>query len=344
MRIQHAARASKQPAALCALGLALLLALFLSACNGTASSGASSGTVDSGQLKIVASIFAPYDFARTIVDNEADVSMLVPPGAETHSFEPTPADIIMLNEADVLIYVGGESDAWLEKIIASLDNPDLVLIQLTDLVDAVFEETLEGMDTSGEEAADPAADADAAADEQNTREIDEHVWTSLRNAQVIVSSLAESFSTLDAEHAKTYIKNAEAYNAQLASLDERISTIVENGQRTTLVFGDRFPFRYFADDYGLECYAAFPGCSTAVDTSPKTITFLINKVVDEDIPVVFFRELSDERIAHTIAEETGAQTLCLHSAHNISKDDMAAGATYLSLMEQNALNLEVALS
>ncbi|MDR1088097.1 MAG: metal ABC transporter substrate-binding protein [Coriobacteriales bacterium] len=288
-------------------------------------------------LVIVASIFAPYDFARTIAGEVAEVSMLVPPGVETHSFEPSPQDIILLNTADVFIYVGGESDAWLEKVVASLDNPGLTLVRLTELVATVEEEELEGV----VELEEPGEEADEDGLEP---EMDEHVWTSLRNAQTIVSSLADTFSGLDAGHAELYQANAQQLNDELGALDTRMTEIVKNAQRKTVVFGDRFPLRYFVDDYGLSYYAAFPGCSTAVDTSPATIAFLVDTVREQDIPVVFYIELSDQRIARSIAEETGAQTLLFHSVHNISKEDMEAGVSYVELMRANADNLEVALN
>ncbi|MDR1358413.1 MAG: metal ABC transporter substrate-binding protein [Coriobacteriales bacterium] len=303
---------------------------------GTSGTSPASGTPDG--LVIVASIFAPYDFARTIAGEVAEVSMLVPPGAETHSFEPSPQDIILLNTADVFIYVGGESDAWLEKIVASLDNPGLTLVRMTDLVQTVEEEELEGVVELEEEPGEEAEEEGAGP------EIDEHVWTSLRNAETIVSSLANTFSELDSGHAELFQANAEQLNDELGALDTRMTEIVRNAQRSTVVFGDRFPIRYFVDDYGLSYYAAFPGCSTAVDTSPATIAFLVDTVKEQNIPVVFYIELSDQRIARSIAEETGAQTLLFHSVHNISKEDMEAGATYVGLMQANADNLEVALN
>jgi len=349
MRLNSSRKLPLSLVLLVVLGSVLLLALGALACsdfNRNEQNPLSGFGVGSG-LKIVASVFAPYDFSRAIVGEEAEVRMLIPPGAETHSFEPSPADIIMLNTADVFIYVGGESDAWLEKIINSLDNPDLTLIRLIDIVEPLEEVALEGMDLSGAEAGathDHDHDGDATHDHAEDADLDEHVWTSLRNAQIIISALADAFSKLDPEHAEVFADNAASLNKELDALDQRIVKIVSNAKRTTVVFGDRFPFRYFAEDYGLTCYAAFPGCSTAVDTNPATIAFLIDTVREQGIPVVFYIELSDQRIARQVAEETGAETLLFHSAHNISKDDMNAGATYLSLMRSNADNLEVALN
>lgn len=320
-------------------GLFVTLLLSTSACALQESDGEAPLAPTEEGLKIVASIFAPYDFAQTIVGEVASVSLLVPPGSEAHSFEPSPADVKLLNSADIFIYAGGESDAWLDKIISSLDNPDLTLVRLVELVDVLQEEALEGIST---EAVDAAGTADAHA--SDAAEIDEHVWTSLRNAQIIVSALAATFSNLDPEHAELFGSNAQTYNAQLELLDAQMVEIVKNAQRTTLVFGDRFPFRYFVEDYELSYYAAFPGCSSAVDFNPKTIIFLIDTVRQQKVPVVLYLELSDGRIAHTIAEETGAQALQFYSAHNISKEDFNAGVTYLSLMQANAATLKVALN
>lgn len=334
-------------AVLCSLVLLTVSALGLIACSSDSQSSSPGAETQDG-LVIVASIFAPYDFARTIAGDSSEVTMLVDPGTETHSYEPTPADIILLNTADVFIYVGGESDAWLEKTIDSLDNPDLTLIKLTDLVPTLEEVALEGMDTDSEEEANLQDQSDSTEHEGHDHgeelTADEHVWTSLRNAEVIVASLADTFSSLDQQNAERYQTNAQAYIEELDALDQRITNLVSEAERNTLVFGDRFPFAYFAEDYDLDCYAAFPGCSTAVDTDPSTIAFLMEKVQDEKLPVVFYIELSDQRIASTIAEETGVETLCFHSAHNISRDDFNAGRTYLSIMQDNADNLEVALN
>lgn len=309
-------------------------------------------------LIIVASLFAPFDFCRVLADEFAQVNLLVPPGVESHSYEPTPADIMLLNEADVFIYGGGESDAWLDGIIASLNNPKLTLIKLVDLVDTLDEaaasdsnlyasphlnhdEAAHEAELHDEEAHD---DEDAHHHHEEGHGADEHVWTSLRNAQAIVHELAAVFALLDPAHADYFAANAASYEAQLIALDEEISTIVASSQRKTLVFGDRFPFIYFAQDYGLTCYAAFSGCSTAVDTNPSVIIQLIDTVRAEDIPVVLYLELSNQRIARTIAEETGCAALCLNSAHSITLEEFEAGISYLSIMQANARTLEEALN
>ena len=330
------------------LGQLLLVALLaltplLSACSGSAPA-AETEPAKAGRLRVIASIFAPYDFCRQITQGSAEVSMLVPPGAETHSYEPTPADIAALSQADVFVYVGGESDAWLEDTLTSIENPELRLIRLVDMVPLLDEVQLEGMQEEVDEEALPDAAQEGEGAVLEDPEIDEHVWTSVANAERIVEQLAEQFAELDSANASAYQANAAAYLNELQQLDERFRTLVASSQRQVVVFADRFPFRYFAHEYGLECYAAFSGCSTAVDTDPQTIAFLIDKVEELALPAVFFIELSSHRIAATISETTGCAELLLHSCHNISQSDFDAGLDYLTLMYQNADNLEVALN
>jgi zinc transport system substrate-binding protein len=241
-----------------------------------------------------------------------------------------------LNNADVFIYVGGESDVWLEGILASIDNPNLHIIRLTDLVQTLEEEELEGMQVEEESELESELESDP--------ERDEHVWTSVVNAKAIVTSMTDSFSQWDSKNASTYQQNSANYLQELDALDNSFKETVANGQRKTIVFGDRFPFRYLAEEYGLECYAAFSGCSTAVDTNPQTIKFLIDKVNELDIPVVFYIELSSHRVADAVAQAIGAQELELHSCHNISKQDFDNGVTYLELMNRNVEQLKVALN
>ncbi|MCL2529894.1 MAG: metal ABC transporter substrate-binding protein [Coriobacteriia bacterium] len=329
-----------------ALALALLLGT-LGACG--AGRADQNNTENKDKLLIVATVFAAFDFSRTIAGEVADVRLLAPPGVESHSFEPSPADMILLSTADVLLCAGGDSDAWIDKIIASLDNPNLLVIRMIDLVDTLEEYEPEYMTVgvhelpSGEHESDHGHEAQAHGSELD-HEIDVHVWTSLRNAQVIVQCFADSFSNLDNSRERLYQENALALIEELASLDARISSLVAGAARTTIVFGDRFPFRYFVEDYNLNWYAAFPGCSTAVDTNPATMVYLISTVREQKIPFVFYLELSDQRIARTISEETGAGMLLFHSAHTISRDDFEAGVTYLDLMISNANNLEAALN
>ncbi|MDR0597889.1 MAG: zinc ABC transporter substrate-binding protein, partial [Treponema sp.] len=454
-----------------------------------------------GKVSVVATIFPPYDFVREVAGNRVNLTMLLPPAAESHSFEPTPRDIITVQNCDVFIYVGGESDAWVETILESMDTSRMKIISLMDCVEVVEELVVEGMQdeeeghSHGHEETftladvkdrvltdwegdwqsvyphlldgtlDPVWEHRAEEGEKTAREhfeeakthyvtdvdrvvitadsmsfyingvpataryayrgtgvigedgedlwvrykfealgnpprgapkyimfsdhlhapaktehfhiyasdrsfdelmadenpvhyptyyasaltksdlvaemighdheeveYDEHVWTSPRNAQLIVRNIAEVLKSVDPPNAAEYEKNAAAYAAKLTELDASFLEALRGARRKTLVFGDRFPFRYFADAYGLSYFAAFPGCSTETEASAATVAFLIDKVRAEKIPVVFHIELSNEKIADTICEETGAQKLLLHAVHNVSKRDFEGGASYYSLM------------
>ncbi|MDR1947915.1 MAG: metal ABC transporter substrate-binding protein [Spirochaetaceae bacterium] len=284
-----------------------------------------------GKIQVVTTIFPPYDFVREIAGDKVNLAMLLPPGAESHSFEPTPQDIIRVQNCDVFIYVGGESDAWVEQILESMDTSRMEIITLMDCVEVVEELIVEGMEEEEEE------------DEAEGPEYDEHVWTSPRNASLIVQKIAGVLKQRDAPNAAEYDKNTAAYTAKLADLDTSFQTMINGAKRKTMVFGDRFPFRYFADAYGLSYFAAFPGCSTETECSAATIVFLVNKIRNENIPAVFHIELSNEKIADTICEETGAKKLLLHAVHNITKRDFDRGANYYDLMTQNIGTLRQAL-
>jgi zinc transport system substrate-binding protein len=284
-----------------------------------------------GKINVVATIFPPYDFVREIAGDRVNLTMLLPPGAESHSFEPTPRDIRVVQNCDVFIYVGGESDAWVEQILESMDTSRMNIVSLMDCVEVVEELVVEGMEEEEEE------------EEAEGPEYDEHVWTSPKNAKLIVQKIAGVLKQRDGDNAAEYEKNTAAYLVKLTELDASFGTMTGGAKRKTFIFGDRFPFRYFADAYGLSYFAAFPGCSTETECSAATIAFLVDKVRAEKIPVVFHIELSNEKIADTICEETGAKKLLLHAVHNISKRDFEAGANYHDLMVQNLQNLKEAL-
>ena len=344
------------------LRLLLLPALLLlTGCAGSAKETADS--TENEKLSAVATIFPQYDFLRAIGGDHLDLHMLLSPGAESHSFEPTPGDMITVSECDLFVYVGGDSDAWVETILDSVDTSNKEVVTLMDCVDTVAEETVEGMETHGhahdhededtdhdedshdhdEDSHDHEEDSHDHEDESHGEQ-DEHVWTSPKNAMRIVQKLCDALCRLDPENADDYQANTASYLASLTSLDEEFSDVTANASRHTIVFGDRFPFRYFADAYGLDYYAAFPGCSSESEASAKTLSFLIDKINEEQIPVVFHTELSNEKMTDCICEATGAKKLLLHSCHNVSKDDFENGATYLSLMEQNVAALKEALN
>ena len=303
---------------------AMLLAILGCKRNEPASAGNSSG-----KINVAVTIFAPYDFVRNIAGEKVNLFMLLPPGSESHSYEPSPRDIIAIQNSDIFIYTGGESDKWVNRILQSMDSGRMKILSMMEAVEAVEEETTEGMEVNeaGEE-----------------KEYDEHVWTSPQNAILIVRSITELLCEADAANGELYRQNANAYIDRLEQLDDLLKGISGGGKRKTIVFGDRFPFRYFADAYSLKYFAAFPGCSAETEPSAATVAFLIRKVKEEKIPVVFHIELSNERMADTISEETGAIKLLLHACHNITKRDFDAGLGYLDLMGANAENLRKALN
>jgi len=310
----------------------LLTAGLLSGC-GAASTQSTADAAD--KLSIVTTIFPQYDFTRQIVGDHAEVTMLLKPGAESHSFDPTPQDIKKIQNADLFIYTGGENDVWVDGILSSMGESQPETLKLLDCVPTVTEELVEGMEQAHEED-------EAHAEEEE--EVDEHVWTSPQNAMRIVDKIAAVLSEKDAANAADYQANSAAYVEKLRGLDESFRDVVTSGARKTVLFGDRFPFRYLADAYGLKYYAAFSGCSTESEADAATVAFLVDEVKKDQLPVVFTIEFSNGRIADSIADATGAKKLILHSCHNVSAEDMAGGATYLSLMEQNVENLREALN
>jgi zinc transport system substrate-binding protein len=316
------------------LYIAFMLSICLALLIGCLAQPQPAKTSASGKISVVATIFPPYDFTRAIAGDTAEITMLLPPASESHSFEPTPQDIIKIKNCDVFIYVGGESDDWVNGVLESLDTSNMKIITLMDCVETVEEEIVEGMQEEEEETSDEG---------EEVTEYDEHVWTSPRNAKLIVEKISGVLCEADAPNASVYRINTAAYLQELAVLDGKFQSVVDSSLRKTMVFGDRFPFRYFADAYGLDYFAAFPGCSTETEASAATVKYLIDKIIDEDIPVVFHIELSNEKMAGTISEATGAKVMMLHACHNISQADFVAGKTYIDLMTTNVDALREAL-
>lgn len=316
---------------------AVLAAVCLSAC------GQSGKTEDAGasELSVVATIFPPYDFTRQIAGDDADVIMLLSPGAESHSYEPTPQDIRTIQSCDLFIYTGGESDVWVEDILSSMGDQMPETLRLVDCVPTVTEEIVEGMEHGHEEHEDHGDHEDL---EDHEEETDEHVWTSPQNAIKIVENITSKLCEMDPDNAGSYEKNSAGYIEQLEMLDASFREVVGQAERRTILFGDRFPFRYFADEYGLDYYAAFPGCSDETEASAATVAFLINKVNEEQIPVIFTIERSNGKLADSICEATGAEKRILYSCHNVTGNQLDSGATYLSMMMENVESLRAALN
>lgn len=284
-----------------------------------------------GKINIVTTVFPLYDFARNVAGDKANTDMLVTFGADVHSYEPTPRDIIKIIDSDLFINLGSSVDEWTDKVTEAADGKSLNTLSAMDSVDIKDEEAVEGME-------------EERGHSEHTPEPDEHIWTSPKNAELIVKSICSALEKADPSNAGYYKKNAENYIYELNRLDGDIRSAVEGAKRKTVVFADRFPMRYFADEYGLEYFAAFPGCSSESEPSAATISFLIEKVKSEHIPVVFFTETSDGKVADTICEASGAEKLLFHSCHNITKQQFDGKATYISLMKQNLKALQTALN
>lgn len=302
----------------------------------TAGCAKRTGDTDDGRIRVVSTIFASYDFARQIAGENANISMLLKPGTESHSYEPTPRDIIAIQECDVFIYVGGENDAWVDNILASMDTSEITVIKMIDLVDKYEEEHVEGME-------EHVHTEDCHHEHEHHEEWDEHVWTSPVNAIKICKKITEVFCEKDVRNSNLYVENSNKYIQELTELDDYFDDIVENAERKTIVFGDRFPLRYFVEEYNLEYFAAFPGCSTDTEASAATVVFLIDKIREEHIPVVFKIELSSDSMARTIAEDTDTRVMVFNTCHNVTRDEFNSGETYVSLMYRNAEALKEAL-
>ena len=393
----------------------LIISILLSAAVSGCGSAAVEPDVPGTRLQVVTTIFPQYDFARRIAGDAADVYMLLKPGEEVHSYEPTPQDIRLIQGSDLFIYTGGENDVWIDNILESIaadaaaaesdrvsvrvNRPRPHAVRFLDLVNTYEEEQLEGMmpekgghdhpeDPEGHEVHDDPEDPEGHEDRDHHEEPDEHVWTSPANCAILIEKMTEEFCALDPENAAQYRANGDAYRAEFEALDAEYREMVLAARRKTIIFGDRFPFRYLAEAYGLTCYAAFSGCSAESEPSAATIAFLIEKAAEEAVPVVFTIEFSNGNIARAVSEAAqarlkkkwkeaktvtekgktaeagypeasevaeatvesgGEQTaqirvLRLHSCHNLTRDEFAAGETCLSLMRQNLEMLRAALN
>ena len=293
--------------------------------------------------KIISSSFAGYDFARAVTGDPSQVSMLLKPGAEMHSYEPTPDDIKKLKESALFIYIGSESEHWIEDLVANNEIPADKTLRLMDLVETKLEDHSHGdEDYAHEEKNHTHNDKDHAhGDEDHTHDDgghthdDEHIWTNPVNAMKLVEGIKNRLSELAPERSSEYNKNATAYNERLSVIDQKIRDVVADSDKKELIFADRFPFRYLVDEYGLKYTAAFPGCSEQTEASSNTIARLIDKIKSSNIKVILKIELTSDKLAKIIANETGAKILELNAAHNISQKDFDKGVTYADIMEKN---------
>ena len=289
------------------------------------------------QVSIVTTIFPEYDWVREILGDKADsaeITMLLDNGVDLHSYQPTADDIIKLSDCDLFVYVGGESDGWVEDALKSAANKDRKVINLLEVLgDSVKEEeTVEGMQEEEED--------------QEEKEYDEHVWLSLKNAKTLVDAISAALQEIDPDNKDAYAANADAYGQKLSALDAEYQKAVSAGTYKTLLFGDRFPFRYLVDDYGLSYYAAFAGCSAESEASFETVSFLARKVDEGKLPCVLTIEGKNHKIAETIVQNTAGKNqkiLTMDSMQSTTSQDVARGTTYLSLMAKNLDVLKEAL-
>lgn len=313
--------------------LALVLAASLTACG-------REPPRENGRLRVVCTLFPYYDFVRQIGGDAVDVTLLVPAGRETHSFEPTPRDVIRISEADVFIYNGGESEQWVSDILDAAGENIPCVLSMMDAAELYEEEYAEGMQGASGHGHDDhdhgAEDTDAA--------YDEHIWTSPVTAMTLCRVIADALCQADPAHAEGYRARLDDYLTELTALDETFRGVVDGGSRKLLVFGDRFPLLYFCREYGLDYRAAFHGCAGDTEPSLSTLKYLIDLVREQQIPVVYTIELSSRKVAEAIAETTGAQVRTFHSCQTVSRAEFDSGVTYLQLMEANADALREGLS
>lgn len=300
-------------------------ATVFSLCACSSESGYSSS--DSGKLKIISTVFPPYDLARQIAGDNAEISILLPLGSEIHNYEPSAKDMIAIRNCDIFLYIGGENEQWAEKLINSNDTENVTAVKLIDYVPALSED-----------------EDEHDHDHDHEHETDEHIWTSPKNAQLMLSAVYDAICKVDPSDKQTYTKNKDAYAKQLSDLDNAYRSAVENAKNKTIVLADKFPFRYLAHEYGLEFSAAFAACSDESEPGVSTMIKLTKTIKENNIPAVYYLEFSSTKIADTLCDETGATKLMLHSCHNVSKQDIENNVSYVDLMKQNLENLKLTLN
>lgn len=317
------------------IALSVLLTLFLTT---GCSVGTATGT-ETDQLDIVCTLFPEYDWTREIMGGqEANITYLLNNGTDLHNYQPSAKDMITISDCDLLIYIGGESESWLDDAVKESTNPDRKIIRLMDVLgDAVREEEIkEGMQAEPEHE-----EAEAEP------EYDEHIWLSVRNAEILCRAICDALCEIQPEQTEIYQANLEAYTEKLSALDEDFSAMAEQASVKTVIFGDRFPFLYLVNDYAIDYYAAFAGCSSETEASFETVTFLADKLNALQIDTVFTIENADDSLAKTIianTENKNQQIVRLDSMQSVTEKDIADGASYLSIMQENLHTLQEALS
>lgn len=299
-----------------------------------------------GKISVVTTCFPPYDFARAVAGDTADITMLLSTGAEAHSYEPTPRDIAEIQNCDVFICIGGEDEVWVDSILKAVDNDSMTVIRLFDYAELLEEEAVAWASPDGH---DHHHHNNSENDHEHDSEVSEdhadgHIWTSPENAVKCVQAIEDAFCEKYIENSEFYRSNAEEYIKCLEQLDSDFRKITENTGEKVIIVGDRFPFRYLAHEYGLEYFAAFSGCSSESEPSVYTMAFLIDEILEHNADTVFYLEFSTRKLAEKLCDATGTKMLPLNSCHNVSKEDFSSGVTYIDLMYENLKNLKEALS
>ena len=326
--------------------VACIVSLLLIGCSKAETTDSKVAGDNTSKIKVVTTLFPQYDFANQVGKDAVEVKMLLKPGVESHTYEPAPSDIIEINKADIFLYTGDEMEPWVSKILDSLDS-DVMIVDLSKNI------TLDKVEDHDHEHEDEESDEDhlhedeseeAEHEEDHVHSYDPHIWTNPLNAKLMVEDIKAALSEVDKADKMTYENNAKEYLASLDQLDQDIREVVKQAKRDEVVFGGRFAFHYFFEEYGLVYVSAYDSCSSETEPSAKVIATIIDKVKEDQIPIIFYEEFANPKVAESIANATGAKTLLLHSCHNVSTDDYKNGATYLSLMYQNLENLKEALN
>lgn len=301
--------------------------IFMTSC----ASDSSGFSDDSGKIKISATLFPQYDFARQIAGDKAEITLILPSGMDSHSYEPTPSDIININKSDLFIYTGEYLESWANDIVGDIDTDKTHVLDVSSGIQLVKEDDEHHHD-------------DEDGDEHHHHEYDPHIWTSPVIAMQMADNIAEALCETDSINSDYYKQNAENYKKQLQELDSEFREIVADGKRNTIYFGGKFALYYFTQEYGLDYVSAFDSCSGETEPSAKVMSEMISSIKENNIPVIYYEEIAEPTVANMIADETGAKPLLFHSCHNVTPEDFKNGTTYIDLMKQNAVNLREGLS
>ncbi|MBQ4524342.1 MAG: zinc ABC transporter substrate-binding protein [Lachnospiraceae bacterium] len=297
------------------------------------------------KMVVVTTIFPYYDFVRELGTSDIELHLLITPGMDSHSYEPTPSDLILLQNADLLIYNGGEAEVWVEEILQSIDTSNLSTLCMMDYVELMEEEHDEEHHHHDHDETCSHEESHSQSEHASEIVYDEHIWTSPKNAILIVEAIKNRLCEIDGSHIEEYEANYESYRLELAKLDQAFEDTVKNAKTNVIVVGDKFPFQYFVTHYGLEHYAAFPACSSEVEPSVKTMISLVDTMKSEHLGTVFYTESTNNtKVTATICEETGADSLLLHSCHTVTNQELKDGISYVSIMWKNVKALQKGLN